>query len=70
VVKSNFSNSQTIKVSANSDGEVQVKSSDGGLATFIATFLIMIFITWFSWYGHKVFTHNKSFQIDAAKPRD
>jgi len=70
VVKSDFSKSQTVKVSANSDGEVHVESSDGGLVTYISTFLALILITWFSWYGYKVFTHNKSFQVDAAKPRD
>jgi hypothetical protein len=70
VVKNDFSKSQTVKVSANQDGEVQVKSSDGGLVTYIATFLVLALITWFSWSGYKVFTHNKRLQIDAAPPRD
>ena len=59
VVKSDLSKSQTVKVSVNSDGEVKVKTSDGGLAIFIATVLVLVLITWLSWHGYKVFTHNE-----------
>ena len=57
VVNSDLSKSQTVKVSVNSDGEVLVKTSDGGLAIFIATFLVLVLITWLSWHGCKVFAH-------------
>lgn len=70
VVKNDFSKSQTVKVSVNPAGEVQVKSTDSGLVAYLATYLLLVLITWFSWSGYKVFTHNKSFQIDAVKPRD
>jgi len=70
VVKDDLSKSQTVTVSVNPYGEVQVKSSDGGLVKYIASYLVLVLITWFSWSGYKVFTHNKSFQVDAAKPRD
>jgi Na+/H+ antiporter NhaC len=70
VVKNDFSKSQTVKVSINTDGEVREILSDGGLVTFIVTFLLLVLIIWFSWSGYKVFTHNKRLQIDAAKPHD
>jgi hypothetical protein len=70
VVKTDFSESKTVKVGVNSDGEFQVKSSEGGLVTYIIIFILLILITWFSWYGYKVFTHNNRLQVDAAEPRD
>ena len=60
VIGPGFTTSKTIEVSADSNGKLEVKESEGGLLQFIITYVILILITWFSWSGYRMVAHNQS----------
>ena len=59
--------SKTIVVSVSADGRTEINERDGGLVTLVATYLFLMFVTWWFWFGPEKNTHNKSSESDAGK---